>query len=186
MALLIHTPACSTHHFKTPDTYHYTNIFSINKVHLYPKYSNYNIYIHIYFYTPSSVAPGLAQNHYKKIAIPKKIRPPFPWGFRTMLDGVHAGSEAEDTLKTGILYKKREVLPGWRPRTFIVDKRQRLLRYYLPSSAKPRGSIPLEGCSVGLTVASTDGRGGKCSVSPSDFSVIYGGHRPCRRRPRNQ
>ncbi|CAN0570740.1 unnamed protein product, partial [Ectocarpus sp. 12 AP-2014] len=52
---------------------------------------------------------------------------------------------ADLALKTGVLYKKREVFPGWRPRTFILDHPNRLLRYYLPSSAKPRGNIPLEG-----------------------------------------
>lgn len=61
--------------------------------------------------------------------------------------------------KSGILYKKSEDLPGWRPRMFVIDEKQKLLRYYLASSASPRGSIPLEGChvSAGTSAAEDDG-----------------------------
>ena len=42
-------------------------------------------------------------------------------------DGVEE-KEEEGAGKSGVLYKKREVFPGWRPRTFILDRRMRLLR----------------------------------------------------------
>lgn len=74
--------------------------------------------------------------------------------------------------KTGVLYKKREVLPGWRPRTFMLDATQRLLRYYLPNSARPRGSIPLEGCSVVAAPTGGDGKRGKaCCGRGSPFFI---------------
>eukprot|EP00904_Undaria_pinnatifida_P011667 jgi/Undpi1/7630/HiC_scaffold_23.g10103.m1 len=71
-----------------------------------------------------------------------------------------AAAAAAAPAKAGVLYKKREVFPGWRPRTFMLDRGKRLLRYYLPSSARPRGNIPLEGCAVDL-VASAGQKGGE-------------------------
>lgn len=80
---------------------------------------------------------------------------------RAVVKGATTAAGEEGPSKAGVLYKKREFFPGWRPRTFLLDRQQRLLRYYLPNSARPRGSISLNGCSVELATPASSSGGGR-------------------------
>lgn len=89
--------------------------------------------------------------------------------------GADAVGVTEGPPKQGVLFKKRDIFPGWRPRTFVLDRSQWLLRYYLPSSARPRGNIPMEGCSVEVAASAIDGNGGElCFCFVCEFVASYG------------